>query len=148
MAEPKPNLEGQRTRFEFNKVLWTFGTKIEDQVRPHLNELFKCDLQRSDDIYEKIDFHDPNNKVAVEVKGRRIPSTKYKDTIIPYSKWVESCKLLDDGWKVFYVFVYTDCAKYVELTGHENWKVKLTGSFGIEHHLIPIEEMDDLKSYE
>lgn len=138
-------MEGQKSRFEFNHTLWKFGTKIEDEVKPHLDELWGCNFQRSDNIFEAIDFKDPEIKVACEVKGRRIPSTQYDKTIIPYSKWCESCKLIDDGWKVYYVFVFTDKTKYIQLTGEEGWEVKLTGSFGIEHHLIPIADLIEIE---
>ena len=45
-------------RFVFNHELWNLGNKIEDAVRPKLNECFGCDLQRSDDIFDIIDFKD------------------------------------------------------------------------------------------
>ncbi|MAL77365.1 MAG: hypothetical protein CMM62_20580 [Rhodospirillaceae bacterium] len=150
MEQPKPPSESeahpkfQKSRHSFNRKLWEWGTKVEDAVCPHLNELWGTNFKKSKNIFETIDFHDEESKVACEVKGRRISSTQYKDTIIPYGKWVEACKLLDEGWDVYYVFVYTDKTKYIKLTGEEDWKVKLTGSFGIEHHLIPIDEMEDL----
>lgn len=136
----------QKSRFDFNKTLWEFGTKIEDAVRPKLNQLWECDFKRSENIFETIDFKDEETKIACEVKGRRIPSTQYNDTIIPFSKWVDGCRLVEDGWKVYYVFVFTDKTMYVEITGEENWKVKLTGTFGIEHHLIPISELKEIGS--
>ena len=59
---------------------------------------------------------------------------------------MDGCRLVEDGWKVYYVFVFTDKTMYVEITGEENWKVKLTGTFGIEHHLIPISELKEIGS--
>lgn len=135
-------------RFVFNHELWNLGNKIEDAVRPKLNECFGCDLQRSDDIFDIIDFKDNDKKIAVEVKGRRIPSTQYNDTIITTNKITTGWKMVEEGWKVYYIFVFTDKILCHKLTGEEFWKVKLTGTHHIEHYLIPIGELKDLEEFE
>lgn len=134
----------QKNRFEFNAKLWEVGKKIEDAILPSLNEVFKCDFKRSDDIFDIIDFYDDVNKVAVEVKGRRIPSTQYKDTIITKGKITKGYNLIDEDWKVYYVFVFTDKVLYTQLKENTSWKVKLTGTFGIEHFMIPVAELKEL----
>lgn len=136
----------QKNRFDFNKELWSLGQKIEDAILPDLNSKWNCDLKRSDDIFDIIDFRDEDNKIAVEVKGRRISSTQYKDTIITLNKITTGWKLLEQGYKVYYVFVFTDKVLVHTLTGNECWKVKITGTFQIEHYLIPIDELVDIKN--
>ena len=58
--------------FDFNKTLWDFGRKIEDDVLPIANKLYDCDFKRNENnIFDIIDFKDDNKKVVVEVKGRK-----------------------------------------------------------------------------
>ena len=128
---------------KFNKELWEFGTKLEDAIKPQLEEKFKCELGRSDDIFDVIDFRDNENKIAVEIKGRRCPSTQYKDTIITRGKIDTGWKLNDLGWKVYLIFIFTDKTLYHQITGEESWKVKLTGTNNIEHFLLPISELKE-----
>ncbi len=129
--------------FKFNHELWNIGKKIEDAVLPELNKAFNCDLERTDNIFDIIDFKDNEKKIAIEVKGRRIKSTQYKDTIITKGKITEGFKLTDLGWKVILVFVFTDRTLYHQLTGDEVWGVKMTGTNYIEHFLIPIADLKD-----
>ena len=128
---------------KFNKELWEFGTKLEDAIKPQLEEKFNCELGRSDDIFDVIDFRDNENKIAVEIKGRRCPSTQYKDTIITRGKIDTGWKLNDLGWKVYLIFIFTDKTLYHQITGEESWKVKLTGTNNIEHFLLPISELKE-----
>ena len=138
----------QSNRFQFNKPLWKIGQKTEDAVLPSLNEKFSADFKRSDDIYDIIDFRDSDKKIAVEVKGRRNSSSAYEDTIITLNKVHKAYSLIDDGWDVYFVFVFTDKTLYHKLTGDETWKVKLTGTFQIEHNLIPVSELKSMETDE
>ena len=71
----------------FNKTLWEYGRKVEDKVLPIVNSLYDCDFKRNEnDIYDILDFRDEEKKKIVEVKGRRILSTAYKQTLITASK--------------------------------------------------------------
>ena len=135
----------QKTRFDFNKQLWTLGTKIEDAILPSINTKFDADFKRDQDIFDIIDFRDGDKKLACEIKGRRNTSSQYKDTIITLNKITKGWQMIDDGWDVYLIFVFTDKTMYHKLTGDENWKVKLTGTFGIEHYLIPVSELKDFE---
>ena len=55
---------------------------------------------------------------------------------------------MDDDWKVYYVFVFTDKVLYTKLTEDTSWKVKITGTFSIEHFLIPVAELKELSKEE
>ena len=130
--------------FKFNKELWTIGQKIEDEALPKLNKYFKTDLQRDENnIWEILDFRDENDKVIVEVKGRLIPSTQYDDTIITASKVMAGHQAIDEGYKVFFLFVFTDKSMIIELTEEQSFKVRFTGTNCIKHYCIPITELKD-----
>ena len=135
--------------FKFNEELWKIGRKIEDDALPVLNDFFKCNFERNDnDIFDIFDFKDEEKKMIVEVKGRRIPSNLYKETIITASKVTEGFKAIDDGWKVYFLFVFTDKSGYFELKEDTSFQCKLTGTNCIKHYLIPVEDLKELDKEE
>mgnify|MGYP003644048139 CR=1 FL=1 len=126
---------------DFNRKLWDMGRKIEDNIKPTLNEVFECNFERSNDIFDLFDFADDNKKILCEVKGRNIKSDKYKETIVSYNKVQEAYRKIDEGWRVFFIFVFTDKSMFVELKDDLLWQVKLTGTYGIQHSLIPVSSL-------
>ena len=132
---------------KFNKILWDLGRKIEDTSLPILNKFFDCKFERNEnDIWDVLDFKDHDKKIIVEVKGRRITSTHYKETIITASKVSAGYQSIDQGFKVFFVFVFTDKMMYIELLEGSEFQVKFTGTNCIQHFLIPIEELIELET--
>jgi len=128
----------------FNKALWEYGRKIEDDALPKLNKYFNTNFERNDnDIFDVFDFRDFNNKTIVEIKGRRCRSDAYEETIITAAKVMEGLQAIDDGWNVFLLFVFTDCSKIMELKADMSFKVQFTGSNCIKHYMIPVAELDD-----
>ncbi len=117
------------------------GRKIEDNIKPTLNEVFECNFERSNDIFDIFDFSDQNKKILCEVKGRNIKSDRYKETIVSYNKVQEAYRKIDEGWRVFFIFVFTDKSMFVELKDDLLWQVKLTGTYGIQHSLIPVSSL-------
>jgi|TARA_R110002110_G_scaffold70616_4_gene189203 hypothetical protein len=134
----------QTNKNEFNSILWKLGQETEDAILPSINSKWEANFKRKQDIFDIIDFHDVDKRIACEVKGRRNKSSAYPSTIITLNKTHEAYRLIDEGWQVYYVFVFTDKTMYCKLTGEENWEVKLTGSFQIEHNLIPISELKEI----
>ena len=131
--------------FEFNKKLWDIGRKIEDETLPIVNKYFDCDFKRNEnDIFDILDFKDEEKKMIVEVKGRRIPSTQYEDTLITASKVNEGLCRVDDGYRVFFVFVFTDKIYEMELKEDQVFKVRLTGTNCIEHYMIPVKDLKEI----
>jgi hypothetical protein len=126
---------------DFNRKLWDMGRKIEDNIKPTLNEVFECNFERSNDIFDIFDFSDQNKKILCEVKGRNIKSDRYKETIVSYNKVQEAYRKIDEGWRVFFIFVFTDKSMFVELKDDLLWQVKLTGTYGIQHSLIPVSSL-------
>ena len=138
-----------RMPFKFNQELWDIGRKIEDTTLPLINEHYECNFQRNEnDIFDILYFKDDYKKKIVEIKGRRIPSTKYTDTIITASKVTAGFQKVEDGYRVFFVFVFTDKIFEFELKEDAEFKCKYTGTNCIKHYLIPIDELIEIKQEE
>jgi len=130
--------------FAFNTELWNAGRQIEDAALPELNKYFKTDFKRNEnDIFDILDFKDDEEKIIVEVKGRFNSSTAYEDTIITASKVMTGHQAIDEGYRVFFLFVFTNCSKIMELKEDSSFKVKYTGSNCIRHYMIPVADLDD-----
>jgi len=130
--------------FKFNKELWEAGRKIEDAALPQLNKYFKTDFKRNEnDIFDILDFKNPEDKIIVEVKGRFNSSDAYEDTIITASKVMAGQQAIDEGYRVYFLFVFSDCSKIMELKEDSSFKVKYTGSNCIQHYMIPVAGLDD-----
>ena len=135
--------------FEFNQELWEIGRQIEDKTLPLINKYYECNFERNEnDIFDILDFKDEDKKKIVEIKGRRIPSTKFPETIITASKITAGFQRIDDGYKVFLVFVFTDKIFEFELKEDSEFKCKFTGTNCIKHYLIPIDELIEIKEQE
>ena len=131
--------------FKFNQELWKLGQKIEDNTLPIINKHYGCDFKRNEnDIFDILDFKDDVNKKIVEIKGRRIPSTQYEDTIITASKVTEGYMKIDQGYRVFFVFVFSDKTMEIELKEDSEFKVRFTGTNCIKHHCIPIANLTEI----
>ena len=131
---------------KFNNALWEYGRNIEDKVLPIANKLFDCDFKRNEnDIYDILDFKDDEKKVVVEVKGRKIPSTQYSDTIITASKITEGFHKIDEGYKVFFIFVFTDKMFQYELLEDASFDCRFTGTNCIKHYMIPVKNLTEIE---
>ena len=135
------SMSGKRT---FNQYLWNIGKQIEDELLPKINSAFGCEFERSDDIFDIIDFKDAIKKKAVEVKGRRNTHDKYDTTIITCGKLTEALMKVECGWDVYFFFVFTNKTMYIKVDKDNcDWDVKLTGTNHIPHYLIPIKELTE-----
>ena len=135
--------------FAFNKELWEYGRNIEDKVLPIANQLFDCDFKRNEnDIYDILDFKDDDKKVIVEVKGRKIPHDKFTDTIITAGKVTEGFHKIDLGYKVFFIFVFTDKMFQYELLEDTAFDCRFTGTNCIKHYMIPVKNLTEIKDLE
>tara|TARA_R100001440_G_scaffold74807_1_gene100686 strand:+ start:830 stop:1264 length:435 start_codon:yes stop_codon:yes gene_type:complete len=130
----------------FNKKLWELGRKIEDELKPDIDSFFGCDFQRKDDIYDILDFWDEDNRKIVEVKGRNVSSTAWKETIITCGKISEGLMEIEKGWEVYIFFVFTDKTMYLKLDPNDcDFNIKRTGTRYIPHYLIPIDRLTDFE---
>jgi hypothetical protein len=135
--------------FKFNETLWKLGQKIEDDTLPLINKHYGCDFKRNEnDIFDILDFKDDDTKKIVEIKGRRIPSTQYEDTIITASKVTEGFMKIDQGYRVFFVFAFTDKTMEIELKEDSEFKVRFTGTNSIKHYCIPVTDLTEIEKEE
>ena len=134
---------------KFNKVLWEIGKQTEDALKPDIDKFFDCDFYRSDDKFDVLDFHDDNNKVIVEVKGRKCSSTAWKETILTCGKITEGLMEVEKGYDVYIFFVFTDKTMYIKLDPDNcDWDIKRTGTRHIPHYMIPVSELTEFKRRE
>tara|TARA_R110000744_G_scaffold208801_2_gene327617 strand:- start:1552 stop:2010 length:459 start_codon:yes stop_codon:yes gene_type:complete len=131
---------------KFNTKLWNLGHKIENEIKPHLDEFLGCSFERSDDIFDVLDFHDNENKKIVEVKGRTSASSAWRDTIITCGKITEGLMKIEQGWELYYFFVFTDKTMYFKLDPNNcDFNMKYTGTNHIPHYMIPIEFLTEFE---
>ena len=138
-------------RFQFNHKLHNLGIKIEEEIRPHLDEFFNTKFEkRSNDVFDIIDFTNKEN-IQVEIKGRTCSSDAWEDTIVTTSKIIEA-ELeyeLNPDLEIYLFFVFTDKTKYIKIPRERaDWKVKFTGTFGIKHFLIPLKDLIEFEGVE
>jgi len=130
---------------KFNKELWEYGRRVEDMALPIVNKLYDCDFKRNDnDIFDVLDFRDEEKKKIVEVKGRRINSNQYEKTIITAAKVTKAFMEIDNGWEVYFVFVFLDKMFRYQLKADSEFECKFTGTACIQHYLIPIKDMTEI----
>lgn len=133
----------------FNQELWEYGRQIEDIALPICNELFDCNFERNDnDIFDIIDFKDHEKKIVCEIKGRKFNSDKYEDTLISATKVTEGYHYLDDGYQVFFIFVFTDKMYKYQLIEEHSLKCKYTGVNCVLHYLIPMSDCELIQEME
>ena len=138
-------------RFQFNHKLHNLGIKIEEEIRPHLDEFFNTKFEkRSNDVFDIIDFTNKEN-IQVEIKGRTCSSDAWEDTIVTTSKIIEA-ELeyeLNPDLEIYLFFVFTDKTKYIKIPRERaDWKVIFTGTFGIKHFLIPVKDLIEFEGVE
>jgi hypothetical protein len=96
-----------------------FGDNIEKQCIIKFNEYFKCSLQKISKC-SIIDFIDEDNKIVIELKGRRVKKHQYIDTMIGTNKLIESDKYIKLGYTVYFAFSFTDKLCYYQYNGTIN----------------------------
>jgi len=131
--------------FKFNEELWKYGQEIEDRVMPIVNQIFNCDFKKNEnDKFDILDFKDQNNKIIVEVKGRKVKSTQWDKTLVTASKVTEGFHQIDQGYRVFFVFAFTDKLMKYELKEDDSFECKITGTNCIQHYLIPVSKCEEI----
>jgi hypothetical protein len=67
------------------------------------------------DKYNPYDYIDKKNKIMIELKSRRIKKLQYPDTMIGLNKINKGFKHIDNDYKVYLCWSYTDGLAYYEL---------------------------------
>lgn len=131
----------------FNKEMWEYGRAVEDAALPICNELFDCNFKRNEnDLFDIIDFKDHGKKIVCEIKGRKFNHDKFEDTMISATKITEGYSYLDDGYTVYFIFVFEDKMFKYELHEDKSMKCKYTGQSCIKHYFIPIADCEEILS--
>ena len=92
-----------------------FGDKKENSLIPQLNKYFKCNVIKTEPFYQ-FDFIDKELKLLFELKSRRNTKHQYYDTMVGANKVKEGYKMIQQGYKVYFVFGFTDYISAYELT--------------------------------
>lgn len=91
-----------------------YGDKKENSLIPQLNKYFKCNVIKTKPFYQ-FDFIDEELKLLFELKSRRNTKQQYYDTMVGANKVKEGYKMIKQGYKVYFVFGFTDFISAYEL---------------------------------
>jgi len=100
-----------------------FGDKKESSAIPLINKYFNSNVSKTSQYYE-FDFIDTELKLLFELKSRRIEKNQFFDTMIGANKLTEGYKMINQGYKVYFLFGFTDYLSAFELTKdsiNNNW---------------------------
>lgn len=88
-----------------------FGGKSEEAVLPILQTLPHPDaihLRKTTGKYSILDFRDPQGRLFVELKSRRIPHDKHPTAIVGFNKVCDAEWRTQKGAQCWFAFAYTD----------------------------------------
>ena len=121
-----------------------FGEKEEQRLKPVLSSYFDRKLY-STDKYSIFDFHCGKKFIYIELKSLRHTSNKYSTTMIGYNKIEEAVRKKKLGCRIFLVFNFVDCIRYIEICdnflSNTNWIKPFNGK---QYIYIPVKFLDTL----
>lgn len=91
-----------------------YGNKKENDLLMCLNNHFNVNLSKTPP-FDEFDFIDEDNKIMIELKSRRIDKDMYYDTMIGLNKVLKGKDIINDGYRVYFVFSFKDGVYYYEL---------------------------------
>lgn len=101
-----PRVTGTFVPTQANDI--TFGEQKEQDVNvlELLQDYLQTTLQKKTQSYSVVDFENPSKTIMVELKSRRIPSTRYDTALIGTNKiaFAEQMKEME----VWFAYCYTD----------------------------------------
>ena len=109
----------------FNKD-YKFGSAEEKRLLPILEAKFDLELELTAKCH-RFDYVDFKKKVFIELKSRNNTKEKYPTTIITESKFLVGQKLQGEGWRIIYVFNFTDRICYIDPNPEQTFVVKNQG---------------------
>ena len=122
-----------------NEEQYKFGIQSEDKLFVKLQQIYP-DLCRTLGKYNHFDFED--SKTKIELKTRKITSTRYNDTLIGQNK-LDAAKKLLDNYEVLFMFQFTDCLLVHKVSKDDSFKTVTL--YNKPNCLIPIKDMTLLK---
>lgn len=89
------------------------GKGNEDNVKPIIEELFGSDMEIITSItnsshYDTIDFRNKTTGDCVEIKSRTCNKDTFKDTMVGFNKVQEYRKLISEGKRCYFLFMFLD----------------------------------------
>lgn len=84
-------------------------------------EKWLCERDWFPGVFEKnkgwsvLDYTNIEEKIIIELKGRRCEKYTYDTTIIGYNKYLKARKLMGKGYKVFFFFSFSDRLCFYEV---------------------------------
>jgi len=95
------------------------------EVKDIIDKKYDCKLKKTKDFH-LFDLKDKDNKIIVEVKERKNTYNKYPTTMIGENKFIKAKDYYDKGYKVLFVFKFTDGIYYYEFCD-EKLKIDIGG---------------------
>ena len=127
-----------------NSANVVFGEKEEQRLKPILSSYFDRKLY-STDKYDIFDFHCGKKFIYIELKSLRHTSNKFYATMIGFNKIKEAVRKRKMGCRIFLVFNFVDCVKYIEVCdsflSHTEWVKNFNGK---KYIYIPVKYLDNL----
>ena len=99
------------------------GQKTELELKPIIEKLLDCNLT-SKSRYSKYDYEDTIKNILIEIKGRKIKSTKYNSTYIN----IQKISNIPTDKNIYFFFKFTDSIKYIKYDSKlfSTFKIKQT----------------------
>jgi hypothetical protein len=85
-----------------------YGDRYEKKFHRIIEEWCECKFDDGKTGWEQMDFINKENKLAFELKRRRIKKFQYNDIIISYSKYQYARNLMRKGYAVYFFWKFTD----------------------------------------
>jgi hypothetical protein len=121
-----------------------FGEKEEQRLKPILSSYFDRKLY-STDKYSIFDFHCGKKFIYIELKSLRHCANKYSTTMIGYNKIEEAVRKRKLGCRIFLVFNFVDCIRYIEICDNFLSNTNWIKPFNKKQYIyIPVKFLDTL----
>ena len=105
----------------------TYGFKKEDKIQNILEKYFNVKLTKTE-TFNEYDYINEEQKILIELKSRRNTKTKYYDTMIGHNKVITGLKkIIEENYKVYFCFNFTDYLCYFELTPNIELNIRSGG---------------------
>ncbi len=132
-----------------------YGDAYEVKFNKLINTWFDCPFEKERSGWGTIDFFNKDNKVAVEVKRRRINKGQFYDIIIGYNKYRAARKLMRKGYKVYFFWKFKDrlCFWNVPTILPDYVKIAKGGTYRRGNNetsdclYIPMDKLEDWKDF-
>ena len=99
--------------------LHELGDRNERAVHQVLNYILNCNLKKSSQRYDNVDFRDCSKHIQVELKSSTRNSTDSNTTPITLTKMRYLQRSLQDGWTVYIAYAFRDRLFTYKMTGTE-----------------------------